>query len=30
MAFLTNNLTWSTQTIAGLYRCHWEIEKLFR
>ena len=30
MAFLTNHLTWSAQTIADLYRCRWEIEKFFR
>jgi hypothetical protein len=30
MAFLTNNLDWSAQTIADLYRCRWEIEKFFR
>lgn len=30
MAFLTNNLEWSAQTIADLYRCRWEIEKFFR
>lgn len=30
MAFLTNNLTWSAQTIADLYCCRWEIEKFFR
>lgn len=30
MAFLTNNLTWSAQTIADLYGCRWEIEKFFR
>jgi hypothetical protein len=30
MAFLTNNLTWSAQTIGDLYRCRWEIEKFFR
>ncbi len=30
MVFLTNNLTWSAQTIAELYRCRWEIEKFFR
>jgi len=30
MAFLTNNLSWSAQTIADLYRCRWEIEKFFR
>jgi len=30
MAFLTNNLSWSAQTVADLYRCRWEIEKFFR
>lgn len=30
MAFLTNQLNWSGQTIAQLYRCRWEIEKFFR
>jgi hypothetical protein len=30
MAFLTNNLTWSAQTITELYRCRWDIEKFFR
>jgi hypothetical protein len=30
MAFLTNNLSWSAQTLADLYRCRWEIEKFFR
>ena len=30
MVFLTNNLTWSAQTVADLYRCRWEIEKFFR
>jgi hypothetical protein len=30
MVFLTNNLSWSAQTIADLYRCRWEIEKFFR
>jgi hypothetical protein len=30
MAFLTNHLSWSAQTIADLYRCRWEIEKFFR
>ena len=30
MAFLTNNLSWSAQTIADLYLCRWEIEKFFR
>src|ERR1035441_8879537 len=24
MVFLTNNLEWSAQTIAGLYRCRWQ------
>jgi len=30
MVFLTNNLAWSAQTVADLYRCRWEIEKFFR
>jgi hypothetical protein len=30
MIFLTNNLTWSAQTIVDLYQCRWEIEKFFR
>jgi hypothetical protein len=30
MAFLTNDLTWSAQTIADLYRCRWSIETFFR
>jgi hypothetical protein len=30
MAFLSNNLTWSAQTIADLYRCRWEIEVFFK
>jgi DDE family transposase/uncharacterized protein DUF4372 len=30
MAFLTNNLEWSPQTIADLYQCRWEIETFFR
>jgi len=30
MVFLTNNLVWSAQTIADLYRCRWEIEVFFK
>lgn len=30
MVFLTNNLEWSAQTIADLYRCRWEIEVFFK
>jgi hypothetical protein len=30
MTFLTNNLTWSAQTIADLYRCRWSIEVFFK
>ena len=30
MIFLTNNLTWSAQTIADLYRCRWSIELFFK
>ena len=30
MTFLTNNLDWSAQTIADLYRCSWEIEVFFK
>jgi len=30
MAFLTNNLDWSAQSVADLYRCRWDIEKFFR
>src|SRR5208337_223327 len=29
MVFLTNNVTWSAQTIADLYRCRWSIEVFF-
>jgi len=30
MEFLTNNLEWSPQSVAQLYRCRWDIEKFFR
>ena len=30
MVFLTNNLDWSAQTIADLYRCRWSIETFFK
>ena len=30
MVFLTNNLSWSAQTIADLYGCRWDIEIFFR
>ncbi|MEI8288165.1 MAG: IS4 family transposase [Verrucomicrobiota bacterium] len=30
MIFLTNNLTWSAQTVADLYRCRWSIETFFK
>lgn len=30
MEFLTNNLQWSAQSVADLYKCRWDIEKLFR
>jgi hypothetical protein len=30
MVFLTNNLTWSAQTVADLYRCRWSIEVFFK
>ena len=30
MVFLTNNLQWSAQTIADLYRCRWDIETFFK
>ena len=30
MAFITNNLEWSAQTIAELYQCRWDIETFFR
>ena len=30
LTFLTNNLEWSAQTIADLYRCRWAIEVFFK
>ena len=30
MVFLTNNVTWSAQTIADRYRCRWSIEVFFK
>ena len=30
MEFLSNNLEWSAQTIADLYRCRWGIESFFK
>ena len=30
MVFLTNNFTWSAQTIADLYGCRWSIEVFFK
>lgn len=30
MTFLTNNLQWSAQTIADLYRCRWQVEVFFK
>ena len=30
MIFLTNNATWSAQTIADLYRCRWSIEVFYK
>jgi IS4 transposase len=30
MTFLTNQLTWSAQSVADLYRCRWQIEVFFK
>ncbi len=30
MEFLTNQLTWSPQSVAELYRCRWQIEVFFK
>jgi hypothetical protein len=30
MEFLTNQLIWSPQTVADLYRCRWQIEVFFK
>lgn len=30
MVFLSNNFSWSAQTIADLYRCRWQIEVFFK
>ena len=30
MIFLTNNFSWSAQTIVDLYRCRWQIEVFFK
>lgn len=30
MVFLTNNFSWSAQTVADLYRCRWSIETFFK
>ena len=30
MTFLSNNLDWSAQSVADLYRCRWNIEVFFK
>ena len=30
MVFLTNNFAWAAGTVAGLYRCRWQIEVFFK
>lgn len=30
LVFLTNNLDWSPQSVADLYRCRWQIEVFFK
>ena len=30
MVFLTNNLAWAASSVAGLYRCRWQIECFFK
>lgn len=30
MVFLTNNFSWSPQTVVDLYRCRWQIEIFFK
>jgi hypothetical protein len=30
MVFITNNLEWSAQSVADLYRCRWSIEVFFK
>jgi IS4 transposase len=30
MIFLSNNFSWSAQTIVDLYRCRWQIEVFFK
>ena len=30
MTFLTNNCAWAASTVAGLYRCRWQIEVFFK